>query len=173
MEVARRMKGRGIRFCLVGPKSKGDGGLHGRVQDAHRAGTIHYEGELHGSDLRAAYESAQATFFPSYGEGMPRAMIEAGMAGLCPIAYDINANRDLIPNEDAGFLVEKGSIDQVVSILERLLRDRELLHTKAREYQRRMLKHYSMDTYRFRMDECMDDVFRATADANGTAKDVR
>jgi glycosyltransferase involved in cell wall biosynthesis len=101
---------------------------------------------------------AHIYYFPSsYGEGLSRTMLEAGFACLCPVAYDIPANKDLIA-ENRGFLLPVGDTSSVISILERLFPDRKLLSSNAHSYQRFITDNYNMDRYAERMDGLLRDL---------------
>lgn len=141
-----------IKFVLVGPPSLGFDALFARVQDYHRRGIIAYLGELDAQETFAQLAEAHIFFFPSYGEGMARVMLEAGFALACPVAYDIPANRDLIA-EGRGFLLPTGAHGEAASVVRRLAEDRLLLETQARNYQAHIVSNYSMDVFTKRIDD--------------------
>ena len=67
------------------------------------------------SDVRPWYAVADAFVFPSYREGFPNCVIEAGAMGLPSIVTDINGSREIvldgengvvIPSKDSGALYE-------------------------------------------------------------------
>lgn len=72
---------------------------------------IHCVGEQ--KDVRPWYAMADALVFPSYREGMPNVVIEAGAMGLPAIVTDINGSREIIRHEENGIIVpprEKGAL---------------------------------------------------------------
>lgn len=158
LEVAEQGRPGGPQFVLIGPPSRGSENLLARIEALAAQNTIDFRGEQHGDDLRAAYRKADVLFFPSYGEGMPRVMIEAGLMGLCPIAYDIRANRDLIPDSEHGCLVPLKDTASVVRLIEQLDHDRAALRHKAKAFQRHILQNYSVAGYRERMDACLKEI---------------
>ncbi|MGI9952919.1 glycosyltransferase [Moorellaceae bacterium AZ2] len=157
LEVAKRLQGQEFEFILVGPFSPRYNDLADLVRRYHYEGTIKYKGEVYGSkDLLAEYGAAHVFLFPSrYGEGLARVMLEAGFAGLCPIAYDINANLDLIA-EGRGFLLRSGDIERIVEVLLQLRDRRDLLEQNARAYQAYVTSTFSLDAYRVRMDKILE-----------------
>ena len=152
LRLAESCHHEGIRFVLVGPPSVGFEALYARVQDHHRRGIIAYLGELDAQATFAQLAEAHVFFFPSYGEGMARVMLEAGFALACPVAYDIPANRDLIA-EGRGFILPIGAYGDAAAVIKRLAQDRTLLEAHARRYQVHILANYSMDMFTLRMDE--------------------
>lgn len=55
-------------------------------------------GEKTGDDLIAHYAAADCFVFPSYREGFPNTVLEAGAMGLPCIVTDINGSREIITN---------------------------------------------------------------------------
>ena len=56
-------------------------------------------------DVRPFYEQSDALVFPSYREGFPNVVIEAGAMGLPSIVTDINGAREIIENGKNGVIV--------------------------------------------------------------------
>ena len=81
-------------------------------------------------------------------------MLEAGFARLCPIAYDIPANQDLI-DKGNGFLLPCGDTEQVIQILVELYNNRTGLEQNAINYQTHITKNYNMTAYAKRMDDIL------------------
>ncbi len=59
---------------------------------------IHAVGTKGGDELIAYYASADCYVFPSYREGFPNTVLEAGAMGLPSIVTDINGSREIIVN---------------------------------------------------------------------------
>lgn len=57
---------------------------------------------------------------PSYREGLPRTVPQALLAGVCPVAYDVDGTREACQNERTGLLVRVGDVTALRSALERL-----------------------------------------------------
>jgi glycosyltransferase involved in cell wall biosynthesis len=159
LEVAEILQGGPFEFVLVGPESQGFKHIWSKVQNYDAGGSIRYPGELDAAAVAKEFSQAHVFFFPSYGEGMARVMLECGFALVCPVAYDIVANRDLIA-EGRGFLVKIGATGRVVDILRQLQADRCLLEEYAFQYQEHILEHYALGTYVRRMDGIVQKVAR-------------
>ncbi len=63
-------------------------------------------GTKRGDDLLAYYAAADCFVFPSYREGFPNTVIEAGAMGLPCIVTDINGSREIITDECSVLSVE-------------------------------------------------------------------
>ena len=59
----------------------------------------------HHTDVRPMYAAAQALVFPSYREGFPNVVLEAGAFSLPSIVTDINGSREIITHGENGFIV--------------------------------------------------------------------
>ena len=57
------------------------------------------------SDVRPFYATADALVFPSYREGFPNVVIEAGAMGLPSIVTDINGSREIIKDGENGVII--------------------------------------------------------------------
>ena len=57
---------------------------------------VHHVGVKTGDDLVAEYAAADCFVFPSYREGFPNTVLEAGAMGLPSIVTDINGSREII-----------------------------------------------------------------------------
>ncbi len=62
-------------------------------------------GKKTGVDLLAYYAASDCFVFPSYREGFPNTVIEAGAMGLPSIVSDINGAREIIINGENGVIV--------------------------------------------------------------------
>jgi len=58
---------------------------------------------------------------PSYREGMPRSLLEAGSMGIPSIATDVPGCRDLIINEFNGFLCKPYSAASLVDVMQKVI----------------------------------------------------
>jgi glycosyltransferase involved in cell wall biosynthesis len=166
LAVAARLHGPTVRFVLVGPAARGGDDMLRAVRRAAAAGEIEYLGELDAGAVRREYARSHVLLFPSMGEGMPRVMLEAGCAGLCPVAYDIPANKDLV-KPGGGVLVTTGDVEGLVAAVAGLTADRPRIAAHARAFQRHVVAEYGMGAFVRRMDGIV------TSLRHGRAADAR
>ncbi len=171
LEVAERMQGEDVRFVLIGPRSVGCDELHGEVERHAARGVVDYLGELHGGELDRQYGESDVFVLTSHGEGLPRVLLEAGFAGLCPVAYDLNANRDLI-RQGGGFLVPIGDRAAIQRVLSRLMVDRDLLRRNAERFQAHVARGYSMEEFTRRLDGILRGIAPAARRNRARAADA-
>lgn len=77
----------------------------------------------HRTDLPELLRAADIFVLPSHREGMPRAIIEAMMAGLPVVATDIRGSREEVVAGETGLLVPVGEPQALGAALERLIQD--------------------------------------------------
>lgn len=63
---------------------------------------------------------------PSYREGLPKSLIEAGACGLPVITCDVEGCREIVKDGYNGFLVRKKSIIDLVEKLDTLIRNKDI-----------------------------------------------
>ncbi len=80
-------------------------------------------------DVRPFYAEADALVFPSYREGFPNVVIEAGAMGLPSIVTDINGSREIIIEGENGTIIPSKDIDA----LYHAMKDFAVNHDKVKE----------------------------------------
>ena len=93
-------------------------------------------GPKYGDDLLQMYVDADCFVMPSYREGFPNTVLEAGAMGLPSIVTDINGSREIIENEKNGLIVPSKNANALYDAMERMLTDdkaRETMKGNARE----------------------------------------
>lgn len=80
-------------------------------------------GQKSGRDLLACYAAADCFVFPSYREGFPNTVLEAGAMGLPSIVTDINGSREIIENGVNGIVVPSKDTAALAAAMERMVAD--------------------------------------------------
>lgn len=96
---------------------------------------IHAVGTVEGDPLLAYYAAADCFVFPSYREGFPNTVLEAGAMALPSIVTDINGSREIITNRLNGLIVPPRRADALLQAMEQVMTDtglRQTLATNAR-----------------------------------------
>lgn len=99
-----RMSRPDLVFRLLGPIDNGNPtAIHRAELDAWTAdGSIEYLGVMH--DVRPAVHAAHAVVLPSYGEGLPRTLLEAAAMGRPTVATNVSGCRDVVVDRVTGLL---------------------------------------------------------------------
>lgn len=68
-------------------------------------------------DVRPYYQEADCLVFPSYREGFPNVVLEAGAMGLPSIVTDINGSREIIRQGENGIIIPPRDADQLLQAM--------------------------------------------------------
>lgn len=107
-------------------------------------------------DVRPWLAASNAFVFPSYREGFPNAVIEAGAMGLPSIVTNINGSREIIQDGENGVIVPPRQSDILQKVMERFVTDHDMvsrLSAKSREmiasrYEQRFVRKCLKDFYK-------------------------
>ena len=104
---------------------------------------IHREGVA--NTVIADYLAASdLIILPSFAEGLPTVLVEAGVCGTPVVASEVGGIPELL-GKDRGFLIPAGSAEALREAIESILHDRELALTRAKRLQDHVLQHYNVD----------------------------
>ncbi len=87
-------------------------------------GKIKFMGQV--DDINRLYRSCNLLLSASKMEGLPFNVMEALACGLPAVVSDIKGHRDLIKNNENGFLFEKDDISELVRVIDGLISNKEL-----------------------------------------------
>ena len=93
-------------------------------------------GPKSGDELLAYYAASDCFVFPSYREGFPNTVIEAGAMGLPSIVTDINGSREIIEDSTNGVIIPPQNEEALYQAMEWMMTDhttRERLASQARK----------------------------------------
>lgn len=87
---------------------------------------IVYAGPQYGRDLLAYYAVSDSFVFPSYREGFPNTVLEAGAMGLPSIVTDINGSREIIKDGKNGMIIPPRSVETLAEAMLRMVEDKTM-----------------------------------------------
>lgn len=93
-------------------------------------------------DVRPWLAASDALVFPSYREGFPNVVIEAGAMGLPSIVTDINGSREIVQDGVNGLIVPSKNEDALLKEMERLVDDSALASYLASHARRLVASRY-------------------------------
>ncbi len=101
-----------IKLLLVGAFEKTLDALNPEIEKAieEHPGIIHAGYQ---KDVRPFFVASDCLVFPSYREGMPNVVMQAGAMELPAIVSDINGCNEIIINEQNGFIVPRKDCDHL------------------------------------------------------------
>jgi glycosyltransferase involved in cell wall biosynthesis len=93
-------------------------------------------------DVRPYLQTADALVFPSYREGFPRVVLEAGSMGLPSIVTDINGCNEIIVEGENGIIIPPRNVDRLYEAMCRFIDNREETAAMAGRARARIQKCY-------------------------------
>jgi len=117
---------------------------------------IEYVGSKWNDDLLAYYAAADCFVCPSYREGFPNVVLEAGAMGLPSIVTDINGSREIIIEGENGTIVPPRDVDSLFCAMYEMTTEKDWrlkMGNRARKliserFDQRFVCHCLMDYYR-------------------------
>lgn len=93
-------------------------------------------GPQYGDDLLAYYAASDCLVTPSYREGFPNTVLEAGAMGVPSIVTDINGSREIIIEGKNGTIIPSKNVEALYKAMERMVVDdvwRKTMASNARQ----------------------------------------
>lgn len=158
IDAARQLKAanKPIDLLLAGDPDPGNPAAvpEATVQQWVREGLVEWLG--HVDDMPALFRSVDVVALPSYREGLPKGLIEAGASGLPLVTTDVPGCREVVTNNVDGLLVPVKNASALADALARLCDDPPLrarlgaaARTKAlTEFDERIVIERTVSVYR-------------------------
>jgi len=99
-------------------------------------------------DVRPWFAAAECLVFPSYREGFPNVVIEAGAMGLPSIVTNINGSREIIIEGRNGIIIPSHNVDSLFEAMESLLTEKEKRIRMAQEARSLIASRYEQSYVR-------------------------
>ena len=94
------------------------------------------------NDIRDFLSITDLFVLPSYREGLPNSLIEAGSFGIPLLATNINGCNEIIDDGITGILIEKKSAKKLEEGIDKLLEDKELYNSIKLKVRDRIIEKY-------------------------------
>ena len=142
--VARRLVGR-ARFRVVGYEERSSPGNvpAARLQAWHDAGIIEWCGRQ--DDMARIYAECNIVCLPStYGEGVPKVLIEAASCERACVTTDMPGCREIVRHRVNGLLVPPSDSDALTAALEQLIDDPALRQSFGKNGRALVLQDFTL-----------------------------
>lgn len=93
-------------------------------------------------DIRAYLSISDLFLLPSYREGLPNVLIEAGSFGIPLMATNINGCNEIIINGENGILVKKKSVQSLIDEISKLIDNKELYNNLKKNVRESIIHRY-------------------------------
>lgn len=143
------------RLVLVGPEEKKIDPIHPEAAaEIDRNPAIDAVGQQ--CDVRPFFASADALVFPSYREGFPNVVIEAGAMGLPSIVTDINGSREIIIDGENGMIVPSKNAEALYQAMKHYVENPEDVKRMAANARPLIASRYEQSYVR----QCLKDFYK-------------
>ena len=99
---------------------------------------IEYVGPKRGDELLAYYAAADCFVLPSYREGFPNTVLEAGVMGVPCIVTDVNGSREIIKDGINGLIVPSKDVEALYDAMMKMMTD-VTMHSRMASVARKMI----------------------------------
>lgn len=152
------------RLLLVGPyEEKLDPLNPETLSEIERNQAIESVGRQ--SDVRPWLAASDVFVFPSYREGFPNAVIEAGAMGLPSIVTDINGSREIIKDGVNGIIIPPRQSDTLLRAMEVFVTDKDFAHRLSAHSRDLISSRYEQGFVR----QCLKDYYKAILKCQATS----
>ena len=117
--------------------------------------SIEYVGPKLGDELLAYYAAADCFVFPSYREGFPNTVLEAGAMGLPSIVTDINGSREIIRQDENGVIIPSKNVNALFDAMLNMVRDKAARERMAGNARRMVAERFEQGFVR----QCLFDFY--------------
>lgn len=108
------------------------------------------------NDVRPWLAASDVFVFPSYREGFPNVVIEAGAMGLPSIVTDINGSREIIIDGCNGIIIPPRQLETLRQAMELFVTDKDLANRLSTEARPLVASRYEQDFVR----QCLKDYYK-------------
>ncbi|NLJ70783.1 MAG: glycosyltransferase family 4 protein [Clostridiaceae bacterium] len=124
IEALNLLNNKNVKYVICG-KGINENMLKASVSSYNLGDQVYFLGFR--NDIYELLKMSDIFVFPSYREGLSLSLIEAKTAGLPCVVSDIRGNRDLIVNDQEGYLVDPDNIEGFAKKIKELITDRTLM----------------------------------------------
>jgi len=125
VEAASRLRNDGVaaRFVLVGDRDPENPGAIPKalLEEWQQSNTVEWWGKR--DDMPAVFSQAHVVCLPSYGEGLPKVLIEGAACGRPLVATDVPGCREVVRHGENGLLVPPRNPEALAEAIATLLKD--------------------------------------------------
>jgi glycosyltransferase involved in cell wall biosynthesis len=176
VEAARKLKEEGVkaRFILAGDSDPGNPSSipAGQLKEWHDEGVIEWIGWQ--KDMDALLSRVDIACLPStYREGIPRSLLEAAAFGRPIVTTDIPGCRDLVVDQETGFLVQPGDGHALSDALRKLISDSGLRVRMGANARSRVVDQFSEEHVIRKTLEVYEQALVAQQESPSVCKSVK
>lgn len=149
------------RLLLVGPYEDKIDPISEHCRDLiEKNSAIESVGSKHVDELLSYYAASDCFVFPSYREGFPNTVIEAGAMNLPCIVTDINGSREIIVEGENGVIIPSKNTDALFDAMLNMVRDKEGRETMAGKARKMVAERFEQSFVRKCLYDYYDEILK-------------
>ena len=117
-------------------------------------------GKKMGDDLLAYYAASDCFVMPSYREGFPNTVLEAGAMGLPSIVTDINGSREIIRQGENGIIVPSKDAQALYDSMKRIVEKNNIREKMASNARKMIADRFEQSFVRKCLYDFYDDILK-------------
>jgi len=146
IDLRKKIIEKPIKLLLIGPYFKNDDAIDNRVFSIiNNHADIKYIGLQ--KEIRPYLFSSNCFVFPTYREGLPNVLLQAGAMEMPIIATNVVGCNDIIRNEVNGLLVEAKNSSKLMNAMQRLFNENDLAKKISGNSRQSIIDNYSQNYY--------------------------
>lgn len=150
------------RLILVGPSEDSLDPISDKAREIIANNpNIESVGGKFGDELLAYYAASDCFVFPSYREGFPNTVLEAGAMGLPSIVTDINGSREIIKQGENGVIIPSQDAEALFDAMMNMMRDKTARERMAGNARRMIEEKYEQGYVRKCLYDFYDEILSA------------
>lgn len=130
-----------VKLLLVGDREENLDPLEDKTNEIIKANANIIEAGYR-NDVRPYFAVSQALAFPSYREGFPNVVLQAGAMGLPAMVTDINGSNEIIIEGENGVIVPAKNVEVIFETMCRFIEDNSLVERLAQNARKLIVERY-------------------------------
>ncbi len=129
------------RYNNIQLKIAGEGPLE---EEIRKQKDVVLLGKLEHEDMMKCYKKADIFINPSYSEGMPTAILEAGLMKCAVVATPVGGTKEIIQNHENGLFCDT-NVESIVETLEKVITNEKLRENLANHLHKTIIEKFSWE----------------------------
>lgn len=151
-----------VRLILVGPYEDSLDPISEHSREIIKKNpAIEAVGAKYGDELLAYYAASDCFVLPSYREGFPNAVLEAGAMSLPCIVTDINGSREIIVEGENGTIVPSKDVNALYDAMSRIVREKDWRYKMAGNARKMIADRFEQGFVRKCLYDFYDEILKA------------
>lgn len=138
-DLIKAVKGLNVNLTIVGS------GPYEKELKKMAGENVRFVGSKDSKGVKSVLSESDVLVNPSYAEGLPTSVLEAGAMGLAVIATDVGGTKEIIENEKNGFLFNAGNVKLLRKHIQKLVFDASLREKFGSEIKKKIRNNFDWD----------------------------